>query len=36
MAYEYYLRGVDLYSRSQLPLAVECFEKSQSWIQNPR
>ena len=28
MAYEYYLRGVDLYSRSQFPLAVKMLEKS--------
>ncbi|MBI3475454.1 MAG: winged helix-turn-helix domain-containing protein [Acidobacteria bacterium] len=28
IAYEYYLRGVDLYSRDMFPLAVKMFEKS--------
>lgn len=28
LAYEYYLRGVDLYSRSQFPTAVKMLEKS--------
>lgn len=28
LAYEYYLRGVDLYSKNEFPLAVELFKKS--------
>ncbi len=28
MAYEYYLRGVDLYSRSEFPLAIKMLQKS--------
>lgn len=28
LAYEYYLRGVDLYSQNQFPMAVEMLEKS--------
>jgi DNA-binding winged helix-turn-helix (wHTH) protein/TolB-like protein len=28
LAYEYYLRGVDLYSRSEFPLAIQMLEKS--------
>ena len=28
LAYEYYLRGVDLYSRSDFPLAIQMLEKS--------
>jgi DNA-binding winged helix-turn-helix (wHTH) protein/TolB-like protein len=28
LAYEYYLRGVDLYSRSEFPLAIKMLEKS--------
>jgi tetratricopeptide (TPR) repeat protein len=28
LAYEYYLRGVDLYSRNEFPLAIEMFKKS--------
>ena len=27
-AYEYYLRGVDLYSKSEFPMAIKMFEKS--------
>lgn len=28
MGYEYYLRGIDLYSKNEFPLAVEMFKKS--------
>ncbi len=28
LAYEYYLRGIDLYSKNEFPLAVEMFKKS--------
>jgi len=34
LAYEYYLRGVDLYSKNEFPLAVEMF-KSPSLLTRP-
>ena len=34
LAYEYYLRGVDLYSQNQFPMAIEMLEKSIALDQN--